>query len=226
VFGVPPEEIGFTVNTNRATADAQREVSVDRGLKPLARFLQEIFTGVINDHFGYEDLEFRFTNLDPVDEEAEILKMEKDIKLGIRSVDEIRTERGLEPIGLAHYVEGNVTSAERVMNPPDPIQPTAPVVEEKEEVEDEDKDDKMKGDLVKWRAKCFADLKRGREEFRAFASDSIPDSVIEEIEDELILTGDKDGVYKIFDKYLSVEGTNLRKAEILLNEIQKIREQN
>lgn len=227
VFGVPPEEIGFTANTNRATADAQREVSVDRGLKPLARFLQEIFSRVVQEEFGYEDLEFKFTNLDPVDEEAEINKMEKDIKLGIRSVDEIRQERGLEPIGLSHYVEGNVTSAERVMNPPE-VPTFEPTVEPKEEKEEspEEKEDKMKGDLIKWRNKCFADLKRGREEFRGFESELIPESVVEEIEDSLSLVDSKEGVYKVFDSYLSVEGNNLRKAEVLLNEIRKYREQN
>lgn len=232
VFGVPPEEIGFTSDTNRATADSQKEAGIARGLKPLAGFIEEVFTNIIQDEFGYTDLEFRFTNLDPADEQAEILKLEKDIKLGIRSVDEERVARGLDPIGLGHYVEGNVKSVDQILNPQNymPTFPTPPQDNTQDKTEpDQDEEDTQKlakADLLKWRNKCMADIKRGRAEFRGFVSDYVPDDIQEEIEDQLVFTTTKDGVWRVFDRYLSTEGELLNKTEILLNEIRSLRQSN
>lgn len=227
VFGVQPEEIGFTHSTNRATAEVQREVSVDRGLKPLGRFIEELFTNVIREEFGYEDLTFKFLDLDPVDEEAELKKQEHEIKWGIRSVDEIRVEDyGKDAIGLTHMVPNNMVLVTTFMAPKEEVQVQEQAVEQEGEMEQEEDTEKMfKEDLKKWRNKCIADIKRGRDEFRGFSSKYIAEDLVEEIEDQLVMNSSKEGVYKVFDRYLSTEGELVRKAEILTNEIRSLQKQ-
>lgn len=50
-FGVPPQELGFTNDVNRATAEMQEAVNNRRGLKPLAGWLKQMF-----DRFTQVDL--------------------------------------------------------------------------------------------------------------------------------------------------------------------------
>ncbi len=43
VFGVSPQDLGITFDVNRANAQAQQEISEDRGLKPLLSLIEEQF---------------------------------------------------------------------------------------------------------------------------------------------------------------------------------------
>lgn len=105
VFGVPPQNIGFTYEVNRATGEVQWEVGKERGLFPLANFIKNIFDEIIQVDFAREDLEFIWTNINPTNakEEAEVFRTL--VETGAVSVDEWRQAEGREPIGLGHYVK-------------------------------------------------------------------------------------------------------------------------
>jgi len=47
VFGIAPQDLGVTFDVNRANAQAQQEISEDRGLKPLLRLIEEQFNAKI-----------------------------------------------------------------------------------------------------------------------------------------------------------------------------------
>ena len=66
-FGVPPAELGFTSDVNRATAGHQENLAYRRGVRPLCLFLQEIFDDVLATDFASPDLAFTFTGGEPED---------------------------------------------------------------------------------------------------------------------------------------------------------------
>lgn len=47
VFGIAPQDLGVTFDVNRANAQAQQEISEDRGLKPLLRLIEEQFNAKV-----------------------------------------------------------------------------------------------------------------------------------------------------------------------------------
>lgn len=222
VFGVPPEELGFTTTVNKATAQAQRELSIDRGLKPLVLFLEEVFTQIIERDMQYPELQFKYIDVDKVDAEEELKRLDLDLRRGIISPDEVRISRGQEPVGIGHYVEGMVSfigdKSEEEQN-----KEQIEEEEDKEEEEKQEKEEMAKRDLIVWRKKCFNDLKRGYSYFRSFQSENIDPELIENIEDRLaVVQRDKDSIYKLFDPYISGSYELLKKAEELNENTKKL----
>jgi hypothetical protein len=105
VFGVQPQDIGFTYETNRATAEVQWEVGKERGLFPLALYLKEVFDEIIQMDFGHEDLEFVWTNINPTNKKDEADVFKALVDTGAVSVDEWRIAEGKKPLGLGPYIK-------------------------------------------------------------------------------------------------------------------------
>lgn len=100
LFEIQPEELGFTKTVNKSTSEVQQETGIRTGLKPLANFLEEIFTDVIQNDLGYEQLKFEYQGLDHEDEKRTAEINEIRIRSGQRTVDELRTDEGLKPLGV------------------------------------------------------------------------------------------------------------------------------
>lgn len=110
LFEIQPQELGFTETVNKATGEVQQSIGLNSGLKPLASFFEEIFTDVIQVDLGFENLKFKYTGLDQVDERAEAEKNEILLRSGQTTVDEVRQAQGKEPIGVDKpYVIGTPT---------------------------------------------------------------------------------------------------------------------
>ncbi len=60
VFGVAPQDLGITFDVNRANAQAQQEISEDRGLKPLLGLIEEQFNEKIVGDFTRRDARRRY----------------------------------------------------------------------------------------------------------------------------------------------------------------------
>ena len=103
VFGVPPQAIGFTYQTNRATAEVQFALGEDRGLMPLANFFKDLFDDIIVE-LGFPEYTFKWTTLDKKDRLREAKIAEIMIKLGVMSGDEWRAEDGRPTIGMEHMI--------------------------------------------------------------------------------------------------------------------------
>lgn len=117
VFDVMPIEIGFP-DKNKGLGDkganqSQKDTSEEKGLRPLANLVEEILNWAIQTKLGYTNLKFSYTGLDikNLAEAAEI--NEQLIFSGQRTINEIRTDDGLEPVegGDALFVIGGQATA-------------------------------------------------------------------------------------------------------------------
>jgi len=98
-FSVSPQP--FIKMMNRATAQNAQEASLEEGLLPLMDFVESVFTErVLSECFGYDDLMFSFEFQEDVDQEVQARIDASDVTHGIRSIDEVREQRGLDPIGV------------------------------------------------------------------------------------------------------------------------------
>ena len=205
VFDVPPRDIGITLFVNKASDESQKKLSREKGLLPLAHFIKELLDEIIHTQMGLENLQFEWTNLNPVDRKEEIEIQEREIKLGKLSVDEARINDGLEPIGLGHYLmtkSGPILVKDFLAGE---VEDEGNEKEQgkKEEKEEEEKEKAMMTDLRKWRNCLYKDLRDGNPlRISNFFSRNISKEVKRQIRDSLEGISTTHQVKLIFDRYL------------------------
>lgn len=107
MFDVQPQEIGFTETVNRSTGKEQNDISTRRGILPLANLLKEIWDDIIQIDLGYPELQFKYLGLEDRDQLADAQTKQVLLNSGVQTVDEVRKEMGLDPIGVVTpYVLG------------------------------------------------------------------------------------------------------------------------
>lgn len=208
VFGVPPQEIGFTHDVNRATSESQQDTALMRGVRPLASFVADIYTDITQDDLGRADLRFNFLDLDPTDAQREADIDKTYIEAGVYSVDEVRERLGKEPIGLDHYLMTRFGPqlVKDILNPPT-----------EQQMDDED----VTTEIRRWRKVAMNDAAKGGE-FRKFNSDIIPDDLRTEVEMGLQFAKSKSDVAKLFEPFLSREIHAVRRVLALTRELDQI----
>jgi hypothetical protein len=103
-FSLPPTP--FVRLVNRATGETMYEEALQEGLMPLMNWIKGLIDFIITNWFGYDDLEMVWDDqrkVDPSEQE------QRDIALvneGAISLDDIRSERGMEPLGIPPFVKG------------------------------------------------------------------------------------------------------------------------
>lgn len=101
-FSVAPTP--FVRDNNRATAQTTRAAAITEGLTPLLRWVKRLMDEVIARHLGCADLEFAW-NDEKDDDPAEQARINDTyVRAGIKSVDEVRTELGLAPVGFGNAI--------------------------------------------------------------------------------------------------------------------------
>lgn len=100
IFGVPASELGFTDSeTNRSTAIQQSQSFKRRGVQNLIVLLENVFNREIVHKYFSSDIDFKYIKeQDLIDETIKTDIMVKEISAGITTANEVREERGLEPI--------------------------------------------------------------------------------------------------------------------------------
>ena len=99
-FSIPPT--AFVRMMNRGTAETAQEAALEEGLLPLMMwFKDEIMDPIIQEHFGWADLEFVFTQEDELDQLKEMQTITGYVKVAIISPDEGRKRLGEAPKGGA-----------------------------------------------------------------------------------------------------------------------------
>lgn len=98
MFGLTPAELGITDDVNRATAATQAELSRRKGIRPLLKLLEDYINEEIMSEFGDEDIIFQFIYDDPTEKNQALINAELELRLGLKSINEIRDEWGLEPV--------------------------------------------------------------------------------------------------------------------------------
>jgi phage portal protein BeeE len=97
-FSIPPS--AFVKDQNRATSESAKEAAIEEGLVPLMQWIKDMIDLILWKHFGYQDLEFLWQDEEPTDP-LEIAQVnEIYVRNGIKSVDDIREDLGMDPIGM------------------------------------------------------------------------------------------------------------------------------
>jgi len=242
VFGVPPADVGFTDDVNRATSETQRELGQERAMRPIVRLLEDMFTAIIQNDFGFVDLRFTYVDVDPVDKKLEAEVDNIRIKGGVVGVDEIRGREGLKPLGLGPYVaqgKGIVLVEELIANgtagnqekesenedePEEPEEGSSHNSDHNSEhnsSHDDDKEALMRQDFILWRKVSNRALKR-KETFKKFKSAVLDDWMIDEIYYQLQLCETKIAVDEVFKPYINSSMLKLNQLKKIADELKTI----
>jgi hypothetical protein len=103
-FSLPPTPLVRMMN--RGTAESAYEQSLDEGLQPLMMWVKGIIDDIIERWFDEPDLEMVFDDIRKIDPGE---KEQRDLQLvpqGIISRDDMRADRGLEPMGVPPIITG------------------------------------------------------------------------------------------------------------------------
>lgn len=97
-FSIPPS--AFVKMMNRGTAETAQETALAEGLLPLmAWFKDEIMDPIIQEHFGWTDIEFVFTQEEQLDQLKEMQTVTGYVSKGLMTPDEGRSKIGQPPKG-------------------------------------------------------------------------------------------------------------------------------
>ena len=97
IFEVQPQELGLTMDVNRATGEVQEKITQRRSVRPLAMLIKELVdTGF--DVTGYGEYHLHFPELEERSREEIRADAEAFIPLGVLTQNEVREELGREPV--------------------------------------------------------------------------------------------------------------------------------
>lgn len=211
-YSVPPQELGFTYEVNRATAEMQEAVNERRGLKPLANWLKRvIFDPLIKDDlarkFGgdetttisvpgqptqlviqpYKQVEWQWNYGSKSDELVQAQSDQIYVGIGIISPNEVRTMR------FGDVLDGPAPGIPQAMPPPGGGFQMASMAG-------------VKADLRLWRDKVAKASRNGNAPADVkFDSDIIPDGLQQWIISELEQAKTPEEARKVFEKAAAPE---------------------
>lgn len=108
-YGISPQDIGFTQDFHRTTAETQKEITKSRSLKNLLSLLcSYINAEIVKDCWDFKDIKFTWLDVDLEDAQQRATIDNIDLKNGVISINERREARGEKPIvgGDEHYMVG------------------------------------------------------------------------------------------------------------------------
>lgn len=98
MFGLTPAELGLTEDVNKSTSATQAELSKRKGIRPIMKIIENAMNRSIMPEFMYEGIEFQFIYDDPSEKNQRLTNFQMELSMGIKSVNEVREELGLEPV--------------------------------------------------------------------------------------------------------------------------------
>ena len=104
-FGLKPQDFGLERDVNRSQGEVSQDASIREAAKPIARLLERKFNQrtipliakAANDP-SILDYKFCWTNIEVDDENFELLKRRAEVQDDLKTMDEARSEIGLEPM--------------------------------------------------------------------------------------------------------------------------------
>ena len=201
-FAVPPSEIGFTDDVNKATSDKQENIVYRRGVKPLTLFLKELFDTELARSFTPE-LEFQFIGGEPEDKESQARVDAIYLARGVESVDDIRVRQGKTPIGIGPTIDtplGPMPVDQLLEQPPDDDTDTSEIGDPTDATADELEAEAQK-DLRTWKNFAIKSLKTGRPQKR-WVSEAIPADVKTTIHIGLLKAKAPADVIAVFERFM------------------------
>jgi Phage portal protein len=126
-FSISPQP--FVKEMNRATAETAQAQAESEGLHPLMTWFKNcVMDRIIEEDFGYDDIEQVWLPEKEVDEGKQADTLTKYVKGGIMKVNEARTKIGLPPVPegntlIIETASGGVPLTHAIEPPPDPVAP-------------------------------------------------------------------------------------------------------
>jgi len=195
MFDIQPQEIGFTMDVNKATGSEQNSITMRRGILPLANLLAEIWNDIIQEDLGFPQLQFKYTGLEDRDALADANTKQVLLGAGIQTIDEVRKEMGLDPIGQDQpYVLGSPTF----------VADTVPETEQDDNVTYEDVHDEpvktisADDELRKFKTYAIKRIKDGKQ-LRKFSSAVLEPVIVDRLNKALDGCSDVDYARKTID---------------------------
>jgi hypothetical protein len=228
LFDVQPSEIGFHPNKGglggAGMAQQSSDTSDEKGLQPLAMFIEEMFTEIIHEEMGFTDLKFHFTGLDKdKDAQQEATVNEILIRSGQRTINELRTDMGLDKdpspqADLLMITSGTPTflqSQEEIdagkemaasiaagnANQPTTETPPANTAATPAPADDTQKMVALVSEFRKFRKMAIARKKAGKT-FRPFTSEILPDATVHEMNDRIEKAKTPEDVRDVFTEFM------------------------
>lgn len=120
MFDIQPQEIGFTDTVNKANGSEQSDITTRRGILPLANLMMEVFNDIIQEDLGFTHLKFQYMGLEDRDMLQDAQTKQTRLNAGIVTIDEVRKEEGLEPLGIDRPYISSMTQfvTDELVNPP------------------------------------------------------------------------------------------------------------
>lgn len=103
-FSLPP--MPFVRQMNRASAETAKQTALEEGLAPLMEWIKSMIDDILAKYFDAPDLEFVWDEIEEQDPHIMAAINAQYLQLGVKSVDEVRAELGMEPIGMKHAIWG------------------------------------------------------------------------------------------------------------------------
>lgn len=227
VFDVQPIEIGFEPKTGLGGAGfskGQDVITNRKAIIPLANFLKDIWDDVIQNELGYTDFEFRYEGLEYTDPKMEAEVNEILIRSGQSTVDEVRAQQQLEPLGVDKpFVMGNPTFIDAESQETRKAAANALISmggssqsdgsdtsNEPDDTQKPDSDTQKSAEdthiqlVTELRAfrKYAINATQKNKRLRAFQSDVLPEATVNEMNKRLQKAKSLDKVKKVFDEYM------------------------
>lgn len=101
LFDVQPQELGLQLKQYKENAGQQDKIQIRKGIKPLAYFVEEVFTDIINDDLGYPQYRAKFLGLDGKYDPETVKTL---VPLGVLGVDEARADLGLPKLNVKPFI--------------------------------------------------------------------------------------------------------------------------
>jgi hypothetical protein len=95
-FSISPQP--FVSQTNRATAETAKAQATEEGLGPVLNWFKRLIDQIVQRHLGFAGLEFVWIDDREMDPSAADAIDVADVKAGIRTINEVRMARGLDPL--------------------------------------------------------------------------------------------------------------------------------
>ena len=121
-FSVSPQAL--VQMQNRATAQVGAEEASKEGLEPLKLWMSDFINECIQRGFGYDDIEFVWSEEEAVSPDIRATVNDKYLRSGVKTLNEVRGDLGLDPVegGDVHliYTAAGAVKLDEVLNPPEP----------------------------------------------------------------------------------------------------------
>lgn len=231
LFDVQPSEIGFHPNKGglggAGMASQSADTSDKKGLVPLAHFMEEVFTDIIQNELGHPELKFSYKGLTEKDEKLEAEINQIKINSGQATINEIRTSDGLDPdpspqadqlmivggtptfLKTQEEIDAGVEMAANIAagknadgsDKPDPTAPATSAETPPTSADDTQKMVDLVTEFRKFRKMAVARKKAGKT-FRPFESTVLPTPTLAELNDRIHKAADVEDVKGVFTEMM------------------------